>query len=59
MATDYLTLSDVHQRTGLSVCTVRRYVRAKKLASVRLGRILIPIEEFNQFIKERTVKRKS
>jgi len=50
---DLLTIDRTAQRLSLSAWTIRGYVRAGKLASVKIGRrVLIPTSEIYRLVGE-------
>lgn len=53
---DYLTVQDVADRLGVSVFTIRRYIRAGKLRAVRLDAAYrISREDIREFLKSREI----
>jgi excisionase family DNA binding protein len=53
---EYLTTEDIARHLDISVATVRRYIRAGKLAAVRLEReYRVRRDEFERFLKEREI----
>ncbi len=53
----YLTVQDVADRLGVSVFTIRRYIRAGKLRAVRLeAAYRISREDIGEFLKSREIR---
>lgn len=54
--TDYYTTQEVADRLGVSVFTIRRYVRAGKMRGVRLeGAYRISREDLRSFLRAREI----
>jgi len=52
MTTEYLTVTQVSKELKLSLLTIRRYIKAKKLKAYKLGRqYRIEIKDFEEFIE--------
>jgi excisionase family DNA binding protein len=53
---NYLTTQEVADRLGVSVFTIRRYVRSGKLKAVRLeGAYRVSREDLREFLQEREI----
>ena len=55
MIQDYLSVEEVAEQLGYSTAHVRRLIRQKQLAAVKLGRWRISPEAIGNFIKRRSV----
>jgi excisionase family DNA binding protein len=54
--TNYLTTQEVADRLGVSVFTIRRYVRSGKLKAVRLeGSYRVSRDELQAFLRDREI----
>ncbi len=55
---DYLSVQEVADRLGVSVFTIRRYIRAGKLRAVKLdGVYRLSREDLAEFLKSREIAR--
>lgn len=53
-AREYMTTQEVANRLGISVFTVRRYIRLGKLKAVKLERSYrIRVRDFEEFVRNR------
>ena len=55
MIQDYLSVEEVAEQLGYSTAHVRRLIRQKQLAAVKLGRWRISPEAIGKFIQRRSV----
>ncbi len=58
MSKQYLTVEDIANELGVSIDTVRNWIKQKKLAAFKVGRdYRISQEQFAKFMEERRTKR--